>query len=380
MKGKRSILSPNEFEPSVKTKRLHGKGCKERQDVLQSQLKEMFVESPGKRTDSSEVMNVLETSSKSLATRAVKAAFPTATYDKRKCQYRNVRKSNSFGIGKDETSSQGTEYLQVSQNTEICELQQNLLTHKHKAKLIMDDILSNSAVSDNVFLSSIVKMYNKEMENISKITDNIDAIYERELKLLLQRENDRNVSASERSTLILEYEKLSTLVDLGIRRGDKLAEEQISGETFTNLKRNFAQECPMLTEIVQCLFPDTGMTDRKTKCAVHALSLLTSLRNRQCKNDIILLFTIMLVSYGAGCRMINMLNKCGLTIHWDTLMNFLDQQLERKSKHVETLTPQEIPLLLLIDNVNIYRGNKLRHHRLFKAYGDNNGTLLSEDF
>jgi len=80
----------------------------------------------------------------------------------------------------------------------------------------MDDILSNSAVSDNVFLSSIIKMYNKEMENISKITDNIDAIYERQLKLLLQRENNGNLSASERSTLILEYEKLSTLVDLGI--------------------------------------------------------------------------------------------------------------------------------------------------------------------
>ena len=66
-----------------------------------------------------------------------------------------------------------------------------------------------------------------------------------------------------------------------------------------------------------------------------------------------------------------MLNKCGLTDHWDILMNFLDDQLERKIKHVETLTPQKIPLLLLIDNVNTYRGNKLRHHRLFKAYGDN---------
>ena len=73
----------------------------------------MFVESPGKRTDSSEVMNVLETSSKSLATTTVKAAFYTATYEKRKCQYRNIRKSISFGIGKDETSSQGSEYLQA---------------------------------------------------------------------------------------------------------------------------------------------------------------------------------------------------------------------------------------------------------------------------
>ena len=106
------------------------------------------MESPGKRTDSSEVMSFLETS---LATIAVKAAFPTATYDKRKFQYRNVRKPISFGIGKDETASQDIEYLQVSQNTEISELQQNLLTHKQKAKVMMDDILSNSAV--NVYLS-----------------------------------------------------------------------------------------------------------------------------------------------------------------------------------------------------------------------------------
>ena len=133
---------------------------------------------------------------------------------------------------------------------------------------MMDDILSNSAVSNNVYLSAIVNMYNKEMESISKVTDSIDAIYERELKLLLQRETDTNVPASVRSTILLEYEKLSTLVNLGIRGGDKLAEEQITGETFTNLKLNFMQECPMLTEIVKCLFPDTEMTDRKSKCAV----------------------------------------------------------------------------------------------------------------
>ena len=51
-------------------------------------------------------------------------------------------------------------------------------------------------------------------------------------------------------------------------------------------------------------------------------------------------------------------------------MKFLDDQLEKKMEYVATLTPQEMPLLLLIDNVNIYRGNK-RHHRLFKAYDNN---------
>ena len=49
--------------------------------------------------------------------------------------------------------------------------------------------------------------------------------------------------------------------------------------------------------------------------------------------------------------MVNMLNKIGLTIHWDTLMNFLDKQLDKKIAHVTSRTPKELPLLLLMDNI-----------------------------
>jgi hypothetical protein len=56
-------------------------------------------------------------------------------------------------------------------------------------------------------------------------------------------------------------------------------------------------------------------------------------------------------------------------------MNYLDQQLEDKTKRVSAFTPQEMPLLLLIDNVNMYRGNK-QHHRLLKPTEVICGTLL----
>ncbi len=138
-------------------------------------------------------MRFLGTNSKSLATRAVKSTFPSATYDKRKQQYRNVRKSVSFVIGGINESvsqntgslqvSQNTGSLQVSQNTEIYKLQQNVLIHKQKAKLLMDDIVSNSSVSDNVYLGALMNI-------ASKLSDSIDAIYERELNLLLKRESD----------------------------------------------------------------------------------------------------------------------------------------------------------------------------------------------
>ena len=53
-----------------------------------------------------------------------------------------------------------------------------------------------------------------------------------------------------------------------------------------------------------------------------------------------------------------------LTIHWDTLMNVFDKELEKNQDYISSQTPTELPLLLLIDNINIYWGNK----QLFKIY------------
>ena len=158
---------------------------------------------------------------------------------------------------------------------------------------------------------------------------------------------------------------------MGIISGENIAEVQINSDVFQNLQINDKNDCPILTEIIQLLFP-CDSSDRKEKGAIHALALLASLRNKQCRHDITLVFTAMLVSFGAGCRMVNMLNKIGPTIHWDTLMNFLDKQLDKKIAHVTSRTRAEHRLLLLdlMGNINIYRGKK-RHHRLFKVYGEN---------
>ena len=57
----------------------------------------------------------------------------------------------------------------------------------------------------------------------------------------------------------------------------------------------------------------------------YTLSLLMSLKNSHCQNDVTLVFTIMLLAHGAGTRLVNMLNQIGVTIHWNTLMRFLDR-------------------------------------------------------
>ena len=46
--------------------------------------------------------------------------------------------------------------------------------------------------------------------------------------------------------------------------------------------------------------------------------------------------------------------------------NFLKRRLENYRKIVEKHAPSDVPVILLMDNINMYRGNK-RHHRLLKS-------------
>jgi hypothetical protein len=359
VKSKKHKLGPSNLEPPKKKANLSGIDCKRRSEMMQDILKEKFVESPGKTTSHADVLDALQIDNKNLATRSVKQSFSSVVNDRRKGEYKNIRHAISYHNACESHS------FEVHNNSDIYKLQQEVILHKEKAETLMDAI--KTSVKDP-YVSSLISLYNKEMDYVSTLTDNIDVMYEKELEFLMKRGSVFNTS--EKSALVEEFEKLASIVNLGIRSGDNVADIELSGLLFENLKDNFEKNCPLLTELLHDLFPYNEKSDKKEKGAIHALSLLASLRNKQCRNDITLIFSLMLVSFGAGCRMINMLNKVGITLHWDTLMNFLDKQMEKKIDHVKSLTPPEIPLLLLMDNINIYRGNK-RHHRLFKVYGQN---------
>lgn len=49
-------------------------------------------------------------------------------------------------------------------------------------------------------------------------------------------------------------------------------------------------------------------------------------------------------------------------------MNFLDLRLQQFPEIIKESCPDTTPVILLMDNINLYRGNK-RHHRLFKSLG-----------
>ncbi|CAB4018602.1 Hypothetical predicted protein, partial [Paramuricea clavata] len=146
-------------------------------------------------------MEALETGNKRLTTRAVKEAFSSVKVDHRRGEYRNIRRSVSC------QSSSSTPSFEVRRDSEIHQLQQEVaLIHIQKAKTMMDCIMSSV---DNTYLRSLLCMYNKEMDCVSALSENIDILYEKELQFLLQ--HDKKLSASEQGPLVDEFQKLSNI-------------------------------------------------------------------------------------------------------------------------------------------------------------------------
>ena len=63
-----------------------------------------------------------------------------------------------------------------------------------------------------------------------------------------------------------------------------------------------------------------------------------------------------------------MLNHLGLTVSWEKAMKFFDSRRMKQEKDIASLTPADIPVILMIENINIYRG-KQKYLQLFKSHG-----------
>lgn len=49
-------------------------------------------------------------------------------------------------------------------------------------------------------------------------------------------------------------------------------------------------------------------------------------------------------------------------------MAYLEKRCQHLPEIIKAKFPEDRPVILLLDNINLYRGNK-RHHRLFKVLG-----------
>ncbi len=49
-------------------------------------------------------------------------------------------------------------------------------------------------------------------------------------------------------------------------------------------------------------------------------------------------------------------------------MKYFEKQEKKLEENIKLITPANVPLILLMDNINMYRGKK-KHLRLFKSMG-----------
>ena len=209
-----------------------------------------------------------------------------------------------------------------------------------------------------------MKEHRKQSDLVTHYSETLDRLYEKEIKSLITERERPSLSQLDKAKLAADVETFSKSVNIGLRSGDCNTNVLLQDNILETLVERVSQECPFLYDIVKCIFPTDDK--RKYKGVVHSLSLLMGLKNSHCQNDITLVFTLLLVGYGAGACLVNMLNRIGVAMYWNTLMRFLDRCQVKKSEELKAKLVSEKPLIVLLDNINIYREHQ-RHHRLFKG-------------
>ena len=133
-----------------------------------------------------------------------------------------------------------------------------------------------------------------------------------------------------------------------------------------------SKSCPLPCNIVEVLLltkADGSIHEGvHVKSAFHALSILVGLQSQSLHNNFKLMFAALCVSYGAGNRFITTLNHLRFTISWKAFMSFLDCHLNAKKLLCSQKIGDTLPIILLMDNINMYRVKK-KHLRLLKYHG-----------
>ena len=213
-------------------------------------------------------------------------------------------------------------------------------------------------------------MYGNEVDKFAKLHEELDALYEMEIKVLSDKKSCEVLPQSVKERLSNEFAFMAKRVNLGMRSPNEQIEFLLSDKNIADLRDDFQTECPTLWDVMRSLFPvdGEGNTKKKEMSFAHALSILISLKDRSLRNDVKLCFSLLLQSFGVGCRLMNFLCKMSLTYSWETLGKYLDAFMENKLLHICKKASMDVPIILLMDNINVYRGNK-KYHRLFATFG-----------
>lgn len=319
-------------------------------------LGEHFMELEGAELNQNEVLEVLQLdkSQKVLATNAMKQAFPkTLVYRKRKDQvsiYKNVSRKCSFNLSPNEPS------LLLHENSAIRNIKQVIASVSAELDVVTERLNSQLCVADIQLdvVRALVDMQCKLQLRIQELSSILESIFEKELQQLLHHQTQcESLCSNDKDKLNEEIEAFIGFLDIGIET--KSFEEINFNAIFNSLPSNLRERCPLLYDVLDALLLNRNdgrkVSEMRVKSAVHALSILVSLKSQKIQNDFKILFICLCVSFGAGMRFVNMLNHLGMTVSWDKIINFFDSRKGKQEQEIAKQTPVETPVILMFDNI-----------------------------
>ena len=337
---------------------------------------EHFESRDGAQVKQEVVMTVLQLNinQKIQATNAVKMAFPNSivirkgTGPDRIQLYKNIgRRPCSTSIS---TSDASLELNESPEITNIKTLIGGAVNELDVTRNAIEDYLSNENFDKNV-LKALFDKQLKVHARLQELNDLLTNILQKSLtELTLKQSQCENLCASEVDQLHREISVFTAYLNLEL--GSKTPTESGLIGCFSKLTSDVRENCPLLFHILHTIFLEKTdsrpVSEFRVKSVVHALAILVSLRSQKLTNDFKLMFTYLCISFGAGFRFIAMMNHLGLTVSWDKAMKFFDDQQKKQEEEITRSCPADVPVILMIDNINIYRG-KRKHLRLLKSAG-----------
>ena len=293
-------------------------------------LKETLVVKKDAEVSQEEILSLLElgenSADKRIATKVVTDSFPEAIFSRRKLTYKNITRSVLFEKVQGEVKPQGSSNIK-DQKDKIA-LSSQMIDNWRKE--IMN--ISLRRETDMHQIRATLLMYDNEVQKFSKLHQELDDLYETEVKRLMKKNDGDILPQSVQDKMNNELTYMCNRVNFGLRNPDEQVGFLLTDDNSENLRVDFHAECPVLWNVMRSFFPvDTeGHTRKKELSFAHAISILMSLKNGNMKNDIKLCFSLLLQSYGVGCRLMNFLAKMAITYSWETLGTYLESYIENK--------------------------------------------------
>jgi hypothetical protein len=184
-------------------------------------------------------------------------------------------------------------------------------------------LLSALDDGDIKLANELSKDHNLKLQQFFKLNSALIKTYQVKVKLL-NVPGGVKITDSQEKQINKEIKEMEEMCNLNLKSNSDV-QGVFDNNIFNDLLNVFQEKCPLLHSVLQTLL----ITDKRKRvykspeykltCGVNALSLLLSVRNKKCRNDVRLLLGLVCVTFGAGKQFMNLLNSIGLTPHWDTM-------------------------------------------------------------